>query len=402
MLAAPPPTQKAASLKLKSRTDRFHHSYREEMRTMDSNQTKLLSIAVIAVIVAGGAMAALVVFQPTENTTPDYFIEVVGTGGSIQNVSLSDMMLMDSLTRNSSYQNTYGNVRGVGVYTGVKVSDMVDLVGGVEEGFLVRVIAKDGYSQTFERSKVYPNATVWNIQGDMILAYEYEGHLVPEYEEGVRLAFLPEDGYYSNADANATTDPNPAAAGPQWVSNVVRIEILEDLYNSTFSLSETLLRSLDPITGEGGYKKKSGDIIGPFNFTGVAISTLLEEYVTLPENYILIARSSDGYSSEYTKSIVEGTVNGYDSTGSPLNAINSTMIIAYEQDGSSITDGGPLRLVFLNEDGNLTDGFRWVSDVVSITILEQSSITMILSNNIFSQTNSCSVDDTYMIDEKWS
>jgi len=249
---------------------------------------------------------------------------------------------------------------------------------------------------------VYPNSTIWNIQGDMILAYEYEGLTIPEYEEGIRLAFLPEDGYYSNADANATTEPNPVAAGPQWVSNVVRIEILENLYNSTFSLSESVLRTLESVTGEGGYKKKSGDIIGPFSFTGVAINTLLEEYFTLPENYILIARSSDGYTSEYTKSIVEGTVNGYNSTGSPLDAINSTMIIAYEQDGSSITDGGPLRLVFLNEDGNLTDGFRWVSDVASITILEQSSITMILSNNIFSQTNSCSVDDTYMIDEKWS
>ena len=38
------------------------------------------------------------------------------------------------------------------------VSDLVDLVGGVDEGFVIRVVASDGYSQIFERSKVYPNS----------------------------------------------------------------------------------------------------------------------------------------------------------------------------------------------------------------------------------------------------
>jgi len=369
---------------------------------MDSNQTRLLSILVIAVILSGGAMAALVLFQPTDNPSSNYFVEIEGTGGTTQNVSLSEMLLMDPVIRNGSYENTYGNVRGVGIYEGIKVSDLVDLVGGVDEGFVVRIIASDGYSQTFERSKVYPNATVWGIQGDMILAYEYEGLTVPEYEEGLRLAFLPEDGYYSNADANASTEPNPAGAGPQWVSNVARIEILENLYNSSFSVSETLLRSLESITGEGGYKKKAGDIIGPFNFTGVTLSTLLRQFVTLPDNYVLIARSSDGYTSEYTKSIVEGVVNGYTPTGGDsLDVINSTMVLAYEQDGAPISDGGPLKIVFLNEDGNLTDGFRWAKDVVSITILELSSSTLILSNYILSQTDYCSVNDAYITNQKW-
>lgn len=362
------------------------------MWLMDSNQTKLVSILVIAVILAGGALVALQFLQIPEDNSSDYFVEVVGAGGNSQNVTLSEMMLMDSVSGNSSYQNTYGNVRGAGVYTGVKVSDLLDLVGGVDEGFVVRVIATDGYSQTFERSKVYPNSTIWNIQGDMILAYEYNGTIVPDYEEGIRLAFTPEDGYYSNADANATTDPNPVAAGPQWVSNVVKIEVLENLYNSTFTLSESVLRAMESVTGDGGYKKKSGDIVGPFNFTGVSLRTLLEEYFTLPEDYIVIARSRDGYAAEYTKSIVEGAVNGYNATGYPLDEINSTVVIAYEQNGSAIIDNGPLRLVFLNEDGNLTDGFRWVGDVVSIAVLEQSSTSLILSNYILSQTKYCSVD----------
>ena len=368
---------------------------------MDSGQTRLISILVITVIVAGGAMVALQYIQPSGDTTAEYVVEVIGTSGNAQNVTLSEMMMMDSVTRNSSYQNTYGNVRGVGVYTGVNVSDLLDLVGGVDEGDQVRIVASDGYSQTFERSKVYPNSSIWNYQGYMILAYEYQGLTVPEYEDGLRLAFLPDDGYYSNADANASTEPDPAAAGPQWISNVVKIQVLETLIDETFNISESFLRTLSSTTGEGGYKKKSGDIVGPFNFTGVAFTTLLPELITLPEDYVLIARSGDGFTIEYEKSVIEGTMNGYTPSGDPLDEIHSTMVLAYEENGTPIADGGPLKIVFLNEDGNLTDGFRWAKAVVSIRILELSSTALILSNYILSHVDYFSVDGIYVLDEKW-
>lgn len=347
---------------------------------MNSSRTKPVTILIVALLIAGAAIAALIFLQPTDSS-PEYYVEVVGGNGVSQNVTLTEMMLMDSVSGNSSYENTYGNVRGVGVYKGVRISDLVDLVGGMDEDFVARIVSSDGYSQTFERSKVYPNLTIYDIQGDMILAYEYDGLTMPEYEDGLRLAFIPEDGYYSNADANATTEPDPAGAGPQWVSNVARIEILENLYNSTYSVSETLLRALPSITGEGGYMKKGGEIEnirGPYNFTGVVFSILLEQFTSVPDDYVLIVRSSDGYTSEYTKAVVEGELSGYTPSGDPLDSINSLMIIAYEQDGSPIVDGGPLMIAFLNEDGNLTDGFRWAKDVVSITILELSgSATMI-------------------------
>lgn len=367
--------------RLLSQSDWHNHAYRVVVKSMNSSQTKLGPILIIALLVAAASMTALVFLQPIDDVSSDYYVEIVGSNGVSQNVTLAEMMVMNSVSGNSSYENTYGNVRGVGVYKGVKISDLVDLVGGMDEGYVVRIVAEDGYSQTFERFKVYPNLTIWDLQGDMILAYEYDGLTVPDYEEGVRLAFIPEDGYYSSADANATSEKDSAAAGPQWVSNVVRIEILEDLYTSTYDVSEAWLRTLSSITGEGGYKKSSGDIIGPFNFTGVAFSILLEQFPSIPDDYVLIALSSDGYTSEYTKDVVEGELSGYTPSGNMLDSINSTMILAYEQDGSPIADGGPLMLAFLNEDGNLTDGFRWAKDVVSITILELSSSTTMLGND---------------------
>ena len=344
---------------------------------MDSNQTKLLAVLLVAVLVAGGALAALVMFQPS-NTPSDSFVEVLGTGTS-QNVTLSEMLLMESVTGNSSYQNSYGNVRGAGIYTGVNISDLVDLVGGMADDDVLRVSAADGYSQTFERAKVYPNTTTFEIQGYMILAYEFNGSTIPDYEEGFRLAFIPEDGYYTNADANDTTDPNPSGAGPQWVSNVAKIEVIAPepdvltlTYDDTtlsFTMSE--LKALPSVNGEGGYRRSTGTINGPYNITGVAFSTLLGLLPALPANYTLTAIAGDNWESNYSKAIIDGNLSGYTLTGDPLDSIQSTMVLAYELDGSPIPAGdGPLRIAFINEDGNLTDGSLWAKYIVNLTITE--------------------------------
>ena len=355
---------------------------------MDSTKAKLLTVLLVAILVAGGALAALVMFQPSNNSS-DSFVEVVGTETS-QNVTLSEMLLMTSITGNSSYQNSYGNVRGEGIYTGVNISDLVDLVGGMTEDDVLRVTAVDGYSVTFDRAKVYPNTTIFDIQGNMILAYEFNGSTVPDYEEGFRLAFIPEDGYYSNADANDTTDPNPNGAGPQWVSNVAKIEVVEPpppepeiltLNYEETSLSFTMseLMDLPSINGEGGYKRSTGTISGPFNITGVAFSTLLNLLPTLPANYTLTAMAGDDWESEYSKATIDGNLSGYTPTGDPLDSIQSTMVLAYELDGSPIPAGdGPLRITFINEDGNLTDGSLWAKYIVNLTITEVPVLATLL------------------------
>ena len=274
---------------------------------MNSTQTRLVATVLIAIIVAGGAITALVLLQPNEE--PESSVEIIGMDGTPLNVTLTEMMEMNVVTGNSSYQNSYGNIRGEGNYTGVKISDLLDLVGGMTDDYILRVEASDGYSQTFDYSKVYPNSTIYEYQGDMILAYEFDGLVVPDYEEGFRLAFIPEDGYYSNADANASTDPNPVAAGPQWVSNVASLSLLLDLYNSTLNVSEEFLRGLPAVTGFGGYMKKDGvTIVGPFNYTGVPFTVLLQQFSMIPDDYFVKSLSSDGYTIDYSKDVVNGIV----------------------------------------------------------------------------------------------
>ncbi|MFW9834051.1 MAG: hypothetical protein ACFFEK_08665 [Candidatus Thorarchaeota archaeon] len=354
---------------------------------MSSTNTKLIGVVLVVILLAGGIMAALVLFQPQTTEPEEPQVLVIGSDGTKLNVTLSDMLEMSAITRNGSYQNSYGNIRGYGLYTGANISAFIDLVGGMTEDDTVKITASDGYSQIFERSKVYPNQSVWDIQGDMVLAYEYNNTRVPDYDEGFRVAFLPPDGLYSNADANATTNPNPSGAGPQWVSNVVKIQVIPpepeilvlSYQDTSLSFTMTDLKELPSVNGEGGYRRTTGTINGPYNITGVAFSTLLGLLPALPSNYTLNVIAGDNWETNYTKAMVDGNLSGYNSTGYPLESIQSTMVLAYEIDGSPITTGeGPLRIAFINEDGNLTDGSLWAKYVVSITVLDEPSAAFLL------------------------
>ena len=65
---------------------------------MNSSQTKLGPILIIALLVAAAAMTALVLLQPIDDDSSDYYVEIVGSTGVSQNVTLAEMMVMDSVS----------------------------------------------------------------------------------------------------------------------------------------------------------------------------------------------------------------------------------------------------------------------------------------------------------------
>jgi len=75
------------------------------------------------------------------------------------------------------------------------------------------VAADDGYTVVIERARLedpdYP----------VVLAFEMDGVSVPEWEDGYRIAVLPEDGSVSNEEFGVES------AGSFWVKNVVRITL---------------------------------------------------------------------------------------------------------------------------------------------------------------------------------
>jgi predicted phosphodiesterase len=137
------------------------------------------------------------------------------------------------LEQELSFQNRLYNYGGKGIYRGVPVSDLLEKVGGMEPDDTLMVYALDGYAQAYAYGNVYPESCGWEErQGPMALAISFDGETVPEWREGYRIAFFPEDGVYDNEDCAHTSAEGQGwhiyeSAGGRWVKTVVRLEIVQ-------------------------------------------------------------------------------------------------------------------------------------------------------------------------------
>ena len=146
-------------------------------------------------------------------------------------LSIDDLLLMDSIQGFSSFQNQFGNWRGQGTYKGVQIATLIELVDGINHTSKLRIVANDGFEQIYCYWNIYPNASWYDLQGDMILAYSYNNSVVPDWNDGFRLVMLPQDGAYSNEDCIATSAAGMGcqiyeSAGARWVRWVQVIEVI--------------------------------------------------------------------------------------------------------------------------------------------------------------------------------
>ena len=181
----------------------------------------------------GGIGVEPVPFAPAD--PPDGLV-VRGPDGTAE-LTFDQLKAMEAAEADSSFENQFGNVRGAGRYRGVAVADLLALVGGMRRGDRLRVHASDGFEQTYEFVNVYPPAEgPYARQGQMVLAHGYAAvgealAAVPEWEDGPRLVFLPEDGLYSNEDCRLSSPPGTGwheyqSAGARWPRNVALLEVV--------------------------------------------------------------------------------------------------------------------------------------------------------------------------------
>lgn len=138
--------------------------------------------------------------------------------------------------RNATYP---GGFKLENAIKGTRVRDICDLVGGMGSGTEIVFVAKDGYETVLPYSSIYPDPAVYSRQGEAILAWWGDGHYVPDYKDGMRLFFTPEDLVYSQWDMHESLPEKywhyyysglvqyPSAAGlsPKYI-NEIRIYTL--------------------------------------------------------------------------------------------------------------------------------------------------------------------------------
>lgn len=336
----------------------------------------------IKMLVMGIAVAILVavpLIYLMNNSTDDPGAELVTVSG--EDMKLEDLEAMDTVSGTSSYQNRFNNWNEEADYEGVPLNE---LVPDMEEGDVLQVTASDGYSQKFSYHQVNPTGERASLQGDIILAYSYNGQKVPEWEDGPMIAVIPDDGEFSNDDLNMTksitSDFNrQSSAGSLWVKNVAKIEVLEDVYTdtettltvegtTTHDYTMEQIQKMDAYTGEGMFINRHDNVVGPNTYKGVNITKLIYN-VYSGEDYTLEVEATDGYKMTYTSDQVRGSFDIYDEDGNLSEEKSDvTMLLAYEEVGEDDFNGGPLRIVIVSQDTQITEGHYWASMVRYIRV----------------------------------
>ncbi len=154
--------------------------------------------------------------------------------------------------------------------------------------------------------------------------------------------------------------------------------VLSLTYNDdtqNFTLNQ--LEHFASYTAKGGYRTQGGSIKGVGNYTGVNITTIINSLQPVPYRFSLAVTDSGGESKSYNYSTIIGDVNLYNpdnaSDSTPIGKGNMTMVLAYEFEGEPLnkTNDGTLKIVFLNQNGSITEAGLWWKKVVSIQVVTE-------------------------------
>ena len=145
---------------------------------------------------------------------------------------LLQIMKQEGVSGMSSFQNQFGNQRGEAYYSGVKISTIIEKVGGMDEDDILVVESIDGHEQEFGYLNVYPDEYFLSEQGEFILALTYNNQTIDEWNDGPRAVFMPDDGYYTNQNCENTSYEGQGwneydSAGARWVKYVSSFTVVE-------------------------------------------------------------------------------------------------------------------------------------------------------------------------------
>jgi hypothetical protein len=153
-------------------------------------------------------------------------LTVVGASGAQIELNQTGIAGLQSYSGYGGFKNVLGNIKDWGNYTGVPLTVLCNLVGGMTANNTLTVTGSDGYNMTFTYGQVnngdfvtYNNVTGQQVPNNQsltpILAYEYDGANLTSDEGGpLRLAIVGPEGLCTNSTL--------------WVKWVVNMEIVQN------------------------------------------------------------------------------------------------------------------------------------------------------------------------------
>jgi len=187
---------------------------------MTTKTNKILSAAVaIAIIVSVVVLVYVNLPKQTDSssedntahkTTPPIFTLIYDD--KQKNYTIADLVQLEAYTAKGGYRTQSGFIKGVGNYTGVNISTLVNTFQPAPLLFSFKVYSEDGGNLSINYSTILGNVDIYNPDNasdskpignggvTMVLAYQYEGQWLNESNDGkLKIVFLNEKGSITQA-----------------------------------------------------------------------------------------------------------------------------------------------------------------------------------------------------------
>jgi hypothetical protein len=319
---------------------------------------RALTAALAAIVLVAAILASWKVYSDLRNPRSNYVpvglqqmsLTVVALNGTTLVLNESAIARVESFESRGGFKTSAGSLRGSGNYTGVRLTSLCDLVGGIENTSNLRVTGSDGYSMvyTYEQVTGYGFVTFDPATGDeanctqpltVVLAY-FKDDLNLTSDEGgpLRVAIIAPEGLLTE--------------GHWWIKYVAKIEILPAIKEWSILLKGALVENMTRATFESGVNEQCHGLNWTDNYnnvwTGIPLWLLVGR---VDDGDIHITNSSvrafnDTLAIEgYTIKVITG--HGYSCEFSSTRVMrNSTIIVANGLNGAPLLEPyWPLRLV---------------------------------------------------------
>jgi hypothetical protein len=335
----------------------------------------LLSIAMVGIVAWQPNMQANASLQPMTLT-------VVALNGTQIILNQNEIGNLTSYQAYGGLRKSSGTIANLGNYTGVPITTLLNMVGGIRNGYSVKIMAlgSSPYSQTLS----YPN-----LNGTGLNTYSSTTGALVQHNQTLTpmLAY-----YYNGANLTSGGPLRLVIVGPEglctdgklWVQNVSRLEIhpnlqpmnltLVALNGTSITLNQAVISNLPAIRSLGAERNRLGHVSGLGNYTGSSLNTLCDLVGGLNNNTALRITATDNYTQTLSYNMVNGAFTTYNlTTGNPTPHYQSlTPILAYYFNDANLTTGasgnGPLMLAIVGPEGLATASSLWVKWVIKLEI----------------------------------
>ena len=140
-------------------------------------------------------------------------LTVVASNGTKVTLYANDLATMATVTFNGGTRSMSGTLANYGAYTGVSISTLCNLVGGVSTSNTIKVTASDGYVTTYTYGQLSGQGiATYDSAGNpvnatkpltMIVAYYLNGAPISSSNGPLRTILVGQDGFYSSGSASA-------------------------------------------------------------------------------------------------------------------------------------------------------------------------------------------------------